>query len=164
MRQTSRQFMDMLRANDEAHQMADEIRSLRKVIRTILDEWWDKIYPEDVFVGGPNADSGVKDVVRLRDLMRSVLPKRATAKQPKTIVCTYCGKRLPLSNTIHTLFDCAEYLKSQLEEAWNALGNVQIGVELAIANLRESNLKDLACNLSIVSLQVKHALLAAEEG
>jgi len=48
------------------------IRALKAALETMLAHW-DKVYPDTAFIGGPQADSGTKAVVRLRKVMRAVL-------------------------------------------------------------------------------------------
>ena len=67
------------------------------------------------------------------------------------------------ASTLRSALTTVAGLERQLEEAWNALENVEMGIELARENLRSSKLNELARNLSVVNMQVKHALRAAEE-
>ena len=45
------------------------IRVLKAALETMLAHW-DKVYPDTAFIGGPQADSGTKAVVRLRKVLR----------------------------------------------------------------------------------------------
>lgn len=44
--------------------------------------WYDEIYPEDVFIDGSSADSGVNRVVKLRMITQNTLD-RAAGKETK---------------------------------------------------------------------------------
>ena len=40
-----------------------------QVLRHIKTQWWDVHYPPDVFVGGPDSDDGVQQVVEIREMI-----------------------------------------------------------------------------------------------
>jgi len=44
-----------------------------ETLRYIKDFWWDKHYPEDVFVGGPDSDDGVNELVAIREMINNAL-------------------------------------------------------------------------------------------
>lgn len=57
---------------------ADDFRLAKMVLMAsalyhIKIEWWDKHYPPDVFVGGPDSDDGVNELVAIRQMIDEAL-------------------------------------------------------------------------------------------
>ncbi len=40
--------------------------------RNVLETWWDRVYPEDVF-DGSSGDEGALEVVRIRKMLRAAI-------------------------------------------------------------------------------------------
>lgn len=59
------------------HEAATErlLPILQKAIEALelCDNWFQEIYPKDIFIGGPNADEGVNRVVEMREKAREFL-------------------------------------------------------------------------------------------
>jgi len=47
-----------------------------EAITYALNEWFDRVYPPDVFVGGPTADSGVHEVREVVKRLREALEEK----------------------------------------------------------------------------------------
>lgn len=65
-----------LHAIKDAEQTTKELQSKLDVARKALelsDKWYNEIYPEEVFIGGTEADRGVNRVVELRTITRQAL-------------------------------------------------------------------------------------------
>jgi hypothetical protein len=63
--------------NNNLHQRIIELEELlktaRAMLRDLLDNWFYKIYPADIFVGGEDSDEGTNEVARYREGIRKLL-------------------------------------------------------------------------------------------
>jgi hypothetical protein len=55
----------------------DERNALREAWLFALNEWFDRIYPPDIFVGGPSSDPGVNEVREVAEKLRTALGDNA---------------------------------------------------------------------------------------
>ena len=52
-----------------------EFANLRSACRFALEQWFDRVYPPDIFVGGPSSDPAVNEVREVVDKLRAALEK-----------------------------------------------------------------------------------------
>lgn len=62
--------------------MAEKVKSsekqAREVLRYVKTAWWDMHYPADIFVGGPDSDEGVNEIVKIRGMLDDALAASET--------------------------------------------------------------------------------------
>lgn len=66
-------------APDAGATLLAQMAVMEATILDVLTNWWDRIYPEDIFIGLTGCDEGVSEVVRLRKAMRDALAPDAGA-------------------------------------------------------------------------------------
>ena len=59
--------------------LVDRIEEPEAACRYALDEWFDRVYPPDIFIGGPKSDPGVNEVREVANRLRAALAKNADA-------------------------------------------------------------------------------------
>ena len=52
-----------------------EVADLRSACRFALEQWFDRVYSPDIFVGGPSSNPGVNEVREVADKLRAALGK-----------------------------------------------------------------------------------------
>ena len=108
--EAERNFVDLKLAQDDVAQRRAQVAVIGTVLRHIKTEWWDKHYPEDVFVGGPDSDDGVNELVAIREMIDNAL-----SAAPKVV---YFGKAKTFT------FEDGKNLAVVQNYSWDAGGNV----------------------------------------
>ena len=62
---------------ERAEKSEAEAKLLRDACRFALNEWFDRVYPPDIFIGGPTSDPGVNEVREVANRLRKALEEKA---------------------------------------------------------------------------------------
>lgn len=55
--------------------LCEQRNALIEACRWALDEWFDRVYPPDIFVGRPKSDPGVNEVREVANRLRDAIAK-----------------------------------------------------------------------------------------
>ena len=73
--QKGRIEMSFSAAGDIIERYQRENKQLREACEFALEQWFDKVYPPDIFIGGPSSDPGVNEVREVADVLRAALSR-----------------------------------------------------------------------------------------
>ena len=61
-----------------------ENERLREACKFALEEWFNRVYPPDIFIGGPSSDPGVNEVREVANKLRAALERDYNGSLPAT--------------------------------------------------------------------------------
>ena len=68
--------MSFSAAGDLVERYQNENARLREACEFALERWFDRVYPPDIFIGGPSSDPGVNEVREVAEKLRDALRRR----------------------------------------------------------------------------------------
>ncbi len=65
--------MSFSAAGETIDRLMCENERLREACEFALEQWFDRVYPPDIFIGGPSSDPGVNEVREVAEKLRDAL-------------------------------------------------------------------------------------------
>ena len=79
---------ELQQRNDELtrnlKRIAGDWMQQREAIKFALEYWFDRVYPPDIFIGGPSSDPGVNEVREVANKLRAALEREHNGSLPAT--------------------------------------------------------------------------------